>query len=149
MRLHTTMLAGGLSLFAAAAAGAQSSTVTVGPDGTLRGSTSVPGAPPVEVEAGNGEVKTTPPPGPHTDATGPGPYAAGSGRSVTVRSPDGSASASASATGDDAAVAGSGSPGSRVTVSPDRPSAGSGSTPQKERAHRRHRRPVDAARKKP
>lgn len=51
---------------------------------------------------------------------------AGPGNSVDVRSADGSASASAWVSGDDGVVAGAGSPGSSVRVSPPPRSNGSG-----------------------
>ena len=88
------------------ALGQTSSSISTTPDGRLVGSASAGSAPPLSVEAGGGQTR----------AEGVMPrYGDGSGRSVTVQGPNGSASAGAwTSGGGQAAVQGSGSPGSDI-----------------------------------
>ncbi|HTI65914.1 MAG TPA: hypothetical protein VL460_00050 [Caulobacteraceae bacterium] len=116
-------------LLVAGGASAQSTSVTAGPGGTLNGSVSAPGAPPVNVQAGHGSVITDRWDGRGSSeasssasaSAGPGGAVtrAGPGRSLTVRSADGASSSSVSVSGAGPSVlAGAGSPGSRITTSP-------------------------------
>ncbi len=99
----------------ASSALAQNARVTTNPDGSLSGNVSVPGAPPVSVEAGNGQVTTSPDHG-WTETPPPGGVVApGSGKSVTVQSPNGAASAGAwTSGGGTTSVWGGGSPDAQV-----------------------------------
>ena len=97
----------------ASAAHAQGVSVSSGPGGVVSGSVSMPGAPPVAVEAARGEATAH---GGHSHA--------GPGESVTVQSADGRSVSSAWTSGPNGTVAGAGSPGSTITTTP--PAAGAG-----------------------